>query len=189
MRWKMMMRQKMDEYLDGAPDPTGRQDVENALARDPEVAALLAKMKRERALRGAVYASYTPSSQEAAGFAAQLMDACHDEALQPVGRIGHGALYWTRRIAGVAAAIMIAAGAFAAGRVTAPQTATGPSPVATGSLAERPARYSVHLADRFGYVQDLVFDNADAKDAYVSRWEQEQRRGPNAYATGPDAMI
>jgi anti-sigma-K factor RskA len=164
----MTMRQKMDEYLDGALDAAGRQEVEAASAQDVQAAALLARMKRERALRTATYESYAPSEFEAGELAATVMAACEEVAAEPVGRIGHtGHFYWTRRLAGVAAAVVIAATAFAGGRMSAPQVASGPS---TPSVVYK---YVPVMPDPSGHVTEAVFDNREQTDAYVEKWAKQ----------------
>jgi len=113
-----MKRQAIEEYLDGALDAASRSSVEKAVAQDAQAGRMLADCQAERALREAVYASYAPSKQEASAFAAQVMAACEDDAAQPVGRIG--VWTWTRRLTGIAAAVVVMAGMFVAGRSTAP---------------------------------------------------------------------
>ncbi len=109
-----MMRSTLDEYLDEALDAVARAEVERALAQDPATGRLLAKMKAERALRTAAYASYMPTGEEAAALAARVFD----EVAAPIGQVGN--FRWIRWTAGVAAALVIAASAFGIGRVTAP---------------------------------------------------------------------
>jgi anti-sigma factor RsiW len=116
-----MMRQTIDEYLDGMLDAQGKAAVEQALARDPEAAAMARTLREERALRAAVYESYQPSRLEASALAAQILAACHEEAEAPVGRVGFPS--WVRMVSGIAAAVAIAIAAFGVGRVTAPVTA------------------------------------------------------------------
>lgn len=110
-----MIRQTLDEYLDGALTVGERADVDRLIASDPAAAKLLAQMKSERALRTAVFAGYEPSTGETHNLAASMLAACHDA---PVGRIG----IWIKRSLGVAAAVGILVGTFALGRFSAPQT-------------------------------------------------------------------
>ena len=129
----MTTRERLDEYLDGALDDAGRREIEALVAADPSAARLLSAMKSERALRNAAYASFNPTEYETSTLAHEVIAACEDEAAHPIGHIG--ALVWTRRIAGVAAAIIIAAGAFAAGRASAPVTV---GPTASNTAFEAP---------------------------------------------------
>jgi anti-sigma-K factor RskA len=112
-----MMRDMIDEYLDGALESAARADLERTLAADPAAAGLLKAMKAERATRAAAFASYAPAATEASAFAAQLLQACADDAAAPIAHIGPR--HWTRWVAGVAAALIVAAAAFSAGRMSA----------------------------------------------------------------------
>jgi anti-sigma-K factor RskA len=114
-----MMRQTIDEYLDGVLDAQARASVEQTLVRDPMAAELARTMQSERAIRAAVYESYAPSKAEASALASQILAACEDEAAEPVGRITPQR-NWVRYTSGVAAAIAVALTAFGLGRMTAP---------------------------------------------------------------------
>jgi anti-sigma-K factor RskA len=109
-----MIRQKLDEYLDGALAAGERAEVERLIASDPAAATLLERMQAERALRTAVFTAYAPTVGESRHLAASMLAACHDA---PVGRIG----IWIKRSLGVAAAVGILAGTFALGRFSSPQ--------------------------------------------------------------------
>jgi anti-sigma factor RsiW len=148
-RWKMskmIQRQTMDEYLDGVLDATAARELESAVAGDPAAARLLARMKSERAARAAAYASYTPTEQESARYAAAMMEA----AYAPVGRIG----LWSgvRRLAGVAAAIAVLAGTFYLGRTSAP--------VNTVATHELKPILRVVVTDAFGQIERISDDFA-----------------------------
>ncbi len=114
-----MIRQKMDEYLDGGLDAGDRAAVESLLATDAAAAGLLAGMKRERAVRAEVYAGYEPSAAESRALAERVLAACAEDAAAPVGWIGG----WMRGASAVAAGLALVIGAFFAGRMTA-----GPAP-------------------------------------------------------------
>ena len=105
--------QKMDDYLDGALSAPDRLEVDALVAGDAEAARTLAAAKAQRALRAAAYESYAPTADESASLAGHILDACHNA---PVGRIE----FSYRRYAGIAAALLIMAGIFFAGRFTAP---------------------------------------------------------------------
>jgi len=107
-----MLRERLDEYLDGGLEPAARREVEALLASDPAAAGMLARMKAQRALRAAAYESYMPTAHEAKALADRVLAEAFDA---PAGHIG----YWVRRGAAVAAAIIIVVGTFAAGRMTA----------------------------------------------------------------------
>lgn len=108
-----MLMQKMDDYLDGALSAPDRLEVDALVARDAAAARTLAAAKAQRALRSAAYESYAPTAAESASLAGHILDACHNA---PVGRIELS----YRRYAGIAAAVLIMAGTFFAGRFTAP---------------------------------------------------------------------
>lgn len=115
-----MMRQTIDEYLDGMLDAQARASVEQTLARDPVAAELARSMQSERAIRAAAYESYIPSKAEASALAAQILAACEDRSAEPVGRITPRFNSWMRYASGIAAAIAITLTAFGLGRMTAP---------------------------------------------------------------------
>jgi anti-sigma factor RsiW len=122
----MKMREMFDEYLDGALDRAGRAEVERCIAAEPAAAGLLAELKAQRAARVGVYNSYVPSPAEASAFAHRVLQACADEAHAPVGHIRPNH-HWIRWTAGVAAGLIIAAGAFSAVRMSvAPQVVDKP---------------------------------------------------------------
>jgi len=108
-----MLRERIDEYLDGLLNPAGVRELEATLATDPKAAKLLSQMKAERALRTAAYESYRPTPVEASTMAMRLMDEAYHT---PVGRVGH----WIRHGSAVAAAVLVVAGSFLAGQMTAP---------------------------------------------------------------------
>jgi anti-sigma factor RsiW len=131
-------RRRIDEYLDGSLDAASQRTLEAAIAADPAQARLLARMKSERALRTAAYASYMPSAAESRELTAQFMAA----AYAPVGRVG----VWSnaRRWVAVAASVAVLIGTFAAGRMTAGTAGT------TLAAASANPVYRVVYLDRDG---------------------------------------
>ena len=112
---------------------------------------------------------------EAGEMAGQVMPACEDLQHEPVGHIWH--IYWTRRIGGVSAALIFAAGDFAAGRVTAQQ-----SVAINGTVTPQvKTLYSVHLRDGKDVVE-AVYDNEQQKDAALRNWDQWH--GSSGFARG-----
>jgi len=111
MRWKML-RERLDEYLDGGLAPADRRVLEALLAADPAAAGMLARMKAQRALRAAAYESYLPTAAESKALAERVLAEAYDA---PVGFIH----YWVRHRSAVAAALIIVVGIFATGRMTA----------------------------------------------------------------------
>jgi anti-sigma factor RsiW len=150
-----MLRQKLDEYLDGALDPPARRDVEATLASDPAAAALLARLKSQRALRAAAFDAYLPAPQESKALADRVLAQAYDA---PVGRVG----YWLRRGAAVAAAIAIVTGTFFAGRIS-----VSPQPVAAPTTV-----YDVVWVDSMGWHQQ-DFQSQDARNTMVHQLERE----------------
>ena len=148
-----MLRERLDEYLDDALDPAQRQEVEDALATDAAAAALLTRLKAERAHRAATFATYLPTSHEAKALAERMLAQAYDA---PVGRIG----YWVRRGAAVAAAIAIVAGTFFVGRMSvAPQTV---------SVTE----YDVAWVDGGGLQQVRSFASMEERNKFIQQLDQ-----------------
>ena len=160
---KMETRKRLDEYLDGALDAVATRELETAVSRDPEMSEMLKAMQGERSLRTDVYESYMPASDEAKAFAAQVMEACHDEAAAPVGRVG--SLVWTRRIAGIAAGLVIAIGSFVAGRATVP-----PTQIVQVSVPDQTFTFAAPSVGGEPVYQ--VFSNRDEFMNFMSHFEQ-----------------
>jgi anti-sigma factor RsiW len=175
-----MIRQRLDDYLDGTLDSGQRSEVERQLAGDPAVASLFAQMKGERALRAAVFSGYEPSERESRELAGSILAACRDQAHAPVGRIG----YWVKRSLGVAAAVGILAGTFAMGRMSAP-VLTAPSMVTQVPEAPSPI-IRVLYNDEAGEPQMKEFVSMD--DATTFEKEMMERHAePVAVASTLDA--
>jgi len=154
-----MLREKFEDYLDGALSTAERAEVEQTASRDAKAAKLLAAMRSERALRAAAYDSYMPTAHEAHALASQLMaEARH----APVGHIG----MWVRRGAAVAASIVIVTCAFVAGRGSAPtKTYTMPG--------ETKIVYNVVYTDGSGNTMVSEFDSLKERNDFVSELEQK----------------
>jgi len=120
-----MMRQTIEDYLDGELDAQGRSAAEQALATDAGARALLETLRAQRKLRASVYDSYMPSQEQAASLASQILAACENEAATPVGKITPATSRWLRYGTGIAAAIAVAVTAFGVGRMTAPAGGSG----------------------------------------------------------------
>lgn len=135
-----------EEYLDGGLDEAGRRDVEKQVNADPRAAGVLAALKSHRALRAAAYESYQPTAGESHVLAARMIADFQDEEQRPLWRITPE----VRRLAAVAAAVVLVAGAFMAGRTTAPvKTMMGPSQIQeTGN--QDVGQYSVAYKDESG---------------------------------------
>ncbi|HVT81642.1 MAG TPA: zf-HC2 domain-containing protein [Phycisphaerae bacterium] len=162
-RWKML-REKLDDYLDGALSTADRTEVEAALARDAKAAKLLTAMRSERALRSAAYDTYMPTAHEAHALASQVMAEAYST---PAGRIG----LWIRRGAMVAASIVIVACAFIAGRGSAPTKNV------TVYVPETRVVYNVVYTDPTGDQMVREFASADDRDAFVKQLDQQGASG------------
>jgi anti-sigma factor RsiW len=162
-----MMRQMLDEYLDGVLDQPQRSEVEARLAGDSAAAALLARLKSERALRRAAINSFEPRAEEARTIAARALEA-FDHA-PPAGYVGK----WVKRGAAIAAALALAAGSFAIGRGTAPARSGGIAPVA--AKAEPQVIYRVMYYADNGDVQVREFASVDDANDFMNK--PDTRRG------------
>ena len=154
-----MLVEKIEEYLDGGLDAAGRREVEAAVACDPKAARLMAACTSRRALRAATYETYMPTKHEAGALASQVMAA----AYAPVGRIG----YWVRRGAAVAAAVVVVAGTFVAGRLTASPQSQYVDRVETRTV------YEVAYKDINGDQSVSEFASAEERDAFVKKLDQQ----------------
>jgi anti-sigma factor RsiW len=178
-------RELLDLYLDDALAGEELAGVERRLAAEAALAGLLARMRAEREMRSAVYAGYAPAAAEARERAEAVLAATQ----APVGRIGK----WVRRFAAVAAAVAIAAGAFVAGRTTAPPApAAENAPVAAAGggekpLAERP--YTVVYWNSLGEPQVRQFANAPDVDAFVTDLESRTGGGVVASVSQEDGDV
>jgi len=149
-----MMRERLDEYLDGGLDSAARREVEALVASDPAASGMLARMKAQRALRGAAWASYLPTAAESKALAERVLAEAYDA---PAGHIG----YWVRRGAAVAAAALIVVGTFAAGRMSVtPQIVKQVETqtvyqVAYTEMGEPQVREFATMQERDNFVQDL----------------------------------
>jgi anti-sigma factor RsiW len=152
-----MLREKLDAYLDGALETAERQALETQLASDPAAARLLAGMKSERVLRTAAYASYLPTTGETMTLVKQTLTRAFDT---PLGRIG----YWMRRGAAVAAALLIVAGTFTAGRMSA-------SPK-TYKVVETQTVYNVSYTDLNGQLGVREFSTLEERNEFQKELQQ-----------------
>jgi anti-sigma factor RsiW len=153
-----MLREKLDEYLDEGLDPAQRREVEALLASDPAAAAMLGRMKAQRALRAAAYESYLPTRLEAKTLADRVLVALYDT---PAGHIG----YWLRHGAAVAAAVAILTGVFAMGRMTAPLRQV--------PVVETRVEYNVVWFDAGGVQQVQSFATQQERNKYLQQLEQQ----------------
>jgi anti-sigma factor RsiW len=158
-----MLRQKLDEYLDGALDPPTRREVEATLAADPAAAALLARLKSQRALREAAFDTYFPTPHESKALADRVLARAYDS---PIGHVGT----WVRRGAAVAAAVAVVVGTFFLGRMTVtPKVVTVPEPPHTV--------YNVVWIDSFGVQSVQDFASVDERNTFIQRLEREGATG------------
>jgi anti-sigma factor RsiW len=184
-----MMRQTIDEYLDGALDAQARAALEQTLARDPAAAGLAAAMRTERAVRAAAYESYAPSPAEASALAAQILAAFEDEAAAPVGKIAPASSgKWLRYVSGIAAGLVLIISAFAAGRMTAaPAT---PSVLASGGNPTAAERTRVVVLDPNNEAQISEvreFASPDIANTYINNFVQRYS-SRNMVAGGEDIL-
>jgi len=156
-----MTTEILEDYLDGALDASGVAGVERAIASDSATAALLGKLRRQRELRAAAYASYMPSASEASDLAARVMAEAH----APVGKIGPSRVRW---LSGIAAALVLMAGAFGVGRMTAPETRI---PVAMPGETMTKTEYQVVYIDKAGDMQQHTFQTTEDRDAFIAEVE------------------
>ena len=158
-----MLRESFEEYLDGELGSDDRLKVEAAVAGDPRAASLMAALKGHRALRAAAIESNAPSAGEARALASHVLALCEEQTNRPLWRITPT----VKRLAAVAAAVIVVAGAFMAGRTTAPvQTLAGKSTVTEVT------RYRVAYVDESGTVQVKECDNEADMAGYVASLEQ-----------------
>jgi anti-sigma factor RsiW len=155
-----MMRNMLDAYLDGELQASEKAALEQSLATDTALAALLAKIKGERALRQAAFATYQPAAGEAAQFAARFLAAARRSG--PVGYVGP----WIRQAAAVAAVLVLVGGGFAAGRMSG--TGRG-SPVAQGVKPDAAVIYRVMYVDPNGDLQVPEFSSVDEANEFIAR--------------------
>ena len=153
-----MLREKIEEYLDGELDAAGKMALEAEVAANPTAGRMLASAKADRVLRAAAFETFAPTRHEASELAAQVMA----EAYAPVGHVG----YWIRRGAAVAAAIIIVCGVFVAGRISAP--------VQNRIVVQTETRvvYSVAYKDLGGEQTVREFATADERDDFVKELDQ-----------------
>jgi anti-sigma factor RsiW len=159
-----MQRQTIDEYLDGILDAAARSELERAILQDPTAAQLLSQMKAERALRGAVYSSYTPTAAHASALATQTLRLCADDAAATAGRILPSSVRWGSAIA---AGLALVIGAFSAGRFTAPaQTVDRP-------VVQTVESHTVALVNESGVPQEeRQFSSVDARNTFMAELNQ-----------------
>ncbi len=131
----------LQEYLDGELSAQSRAQVEAQVAGDPELSALLHKLRQEQAGRRQVWESYLPTEQEAHHLAADCLAQLHDQAYAPlkVSFAAPGTLRALRRVALAAACLLIGVGGYVAGRTSAGATAT------TAANAGQPTQYVVRI--------------------------------------------
>ena len=172
-----MLRQKLDEYLDGALGDAQRAELEAQIARDLNISNLLAQLKAERALRAAVHNSYTPSPSEAQLLAAQTLAACQSTDDAPLGRVG----VWIRRFSAAAAILVIILGSFAMGRLTA-----HPSTRANAIVVQAPPVEVIRVldADESGDPQMKEFASLDDANTFLK--EMNARHGDSVMVASED---
>jgi anti-sigma factor RsiW len=168
-----MLRERMDEYLDGNLDAAAARDLEAVVAQDAGAAKLLSQVKAERALRTAAYDSYKPTRQEAAALSTRVLD---DAYHTPLGRVG----YWIRHGSAVAAAVLVVAGSYLAGYMTAPREARMREVRVLEPTHEARTVYKVVTTDARGQVTGVSDDlhSMEERDAYLGRWEAPRGMSP-----------
>ena len=168
-------RVSLEEYLDGELAPGQIALVEQELRVNAGAANLLERMRRERALRGAALATFMPRPGEVTAMV-QRLEGKFDEASAPVAKIG-GGRQWLIRSAAVAAMLVIAAGAFWAGRAT----TGGGNGVPVASVP-----YVVHVVSSDGVVTTHEFPSlAEAKTFAQTIADKAMAQEQVASADGP----
>ncbi len=151
-------RQLLDEYLDNELSPAQRAEIEALLRQNPNASALAEKMKRERALRLAALAAFNPATDDAEAAAVRMIGSMQDAANSPVARIGPSV--WLKRFGTIAAGLIILAGAFTVGRITAPET------VRTFEIT--------HVIDRTTHLVTYTADGEHKTQSFASATEAQE---------------
>jgi len=115
-----LRRDILEQYLDGELTAGQMTQVEATLSGDAAGARLLAHLRQERLLRSAALQSYTPSTQDAGALARTMLDSLAQHEHAPLAKIGR--TRWVRWMSAAAAALLLMAGSFYAGRSTAVPT-------------------------------------------------------------------
>ncbi|MCL2648380.1 MAG: hypothetical protein FWD61_15450 [Phycisphaerales bacterium] len=159
------MRQILDGYLDGQLMAGEEAELKERLAKEPVLARTLKLMAQERALRAATFESFNASEREGEIVAAKVIATVRD--IGPIGYVG----VWVRRVAAVAAILVIVGGSYVLGVKCGVQ----------GARAEKQVVVRVMYYDDLGEKQVAEFNSLDAADAFINR--ADVRRG------SPDVQI
>jgi hypothetical protein len=110
----------IEEFLDGELTTAQNDALRQRLAQEPALAKTLESARQQRELRRAALEFYRPTDVEAEVLARATLEHCYETELSPLGKIDRHyiLLRWTRRIAAVAACLIIAMGGFWLGRNT-----------------------------------------------------------------------
>lgn len=159
----------LEALLDGALTPAEAESLGRRLAGDPVLAAELQRLRGERTARRAVWESYEPGMQEAAGLsAAALAAATHTE------RLRRGMLLVRRGIALVAMVMVAFAGGWLARGM-----GSSHSPISKDA-SDGPAPFRVALTDEHGNIVAVQrFDDERKAREFaddVDRWQSRPRR-------------
>ena len=169
-----MTLEKLEQYLDGALSAEETRAVETAAANDAVLAARIARLTTQRALRQAALSTYSPTAGEAASAATHALASIYAETAI-AGRIGWT---WFKRVAAVAAVVAIAATSFYAGR-----TSGTPSRIADNNTVEQ--QHWIVIADQ----QTHEFASAQEATDFVNEYnkqaqEQQQEQNDSQVAVG-----
>jgi anti-sigma factor RsiW len=176
----------LEAHLDGALSPPQTESLGRRLATEPALAAVLERLRAERAARQAVWSSYEPEPARAAAAAASALTVA--ERAERLRRTASHA----RRVTAAAAVVLLA---FASGWVArgvrsvqpdAPESpdvqSGGSHPFASSgaSAGDGSASFPVALTDEHGNIIAVQhFDNARKAREFaddVDRWQSRPRR-------------
>lgn len=131
----------LQEYLDGELSAQARAEVESQVAADPNLAACLNQLRQDQSLRRQVWETYTPTQQQSSQMAANCIAELRDQAYAPlkVSFATPQTLQALRRMALVAACLLIGLGGYVAGRTSAGPAAT------TAPTAGQSTQYVVRI--------------------------------------------
>jgi hypothetical protein len=156
----------LEQELDRALEASQAKAVEAAIAADDVVAARVERLKAQRALRAAALSTYSPAIDESRMLAMSAIEACYEQSAAPIARIG-----WMKKVGAVAAALVIAAVSFYAGR----STSHTPAPsIVNNPTVQDSEKVVVVVKDGSGNVlEEKIFNQMQEAQAYVDSMSRE----------------
>ena len=153
----------LEQYLDGELDSTESRILEEQLAGDAALAARVAALRSQRALRREAMETYQPTESEASALAKKMMEQFHLMEYAPLERLHahEPALRWLKRSAVIAACLLIGVGSFLAGRQNA---RSGPI-----------AGYTVHIQMPGGETISQTFRSYQQARRFVQIYQVDQQ--------------